>query len=307
MPPRGLTYGNVSSLQFYTAPNQISWAYNYYSLPVNFVFDMSGPFPPPNNPFWTFYPLLFNDDPSLTSVWEANVNSVISNLGTDTLFSFNEPDLCVAGSACTSVEQALVAYERFIQPFAECGIRLAAPSVSNAPGGLSWLTEFLDKAAQRNLTVDIINLHWYASPYSIDYFMAYMKDAEQRFPGRTIWLTEYGMDALYSNESAVIDFMKRSTIFLNLQAQFEKYAWFGNFPSNLLNTDGSALSDLGLVWQSFSGERYLWFDRREVENDGPVERPAGLATPEELAAFKNQQLRQDLGDEWLRQVRGESG
>lgn len=226
VPPRGVPYGNVSALNFYgdLGGSRLSWAYNYYSLPVDPSFNNTGPFPPPRNPYWSFYPLLFNADDSLTSIWEANVNSVISTLGTNTIFSFNEPDLCVPGSACMTVEEALVACERYIQPFADCGVKLSAPSVSNDPSGFVWLTEFMDKARQRNLTIDIINIHWFGSPDSIDYFEAYIRDAKQRFNNQTIWLTEYGMDRDYGNETAVLEFMRQSYLFLELQSGIPRYA-----------------------------------------------------------------------------------
>lgn len=63
------------------------------------------------------------------------------------------------------------------------------------------------------------------------------------------------------------------------------------------------------MWDKFSGVRYLYYDYKARRSLGSaaLERPAGLATLEELAAYKNQQLEEAMGDDWLRKVRGESG
>lgn len=257
----------------------------------------------------TFYPLLFNDNPSLTSIWEANVNFAVANYGAEAIFSFNEPDFCIPGSACMSVERALVAYERYIQPFAECGIKLAAPWVTNAANGFVWLSEFLGNATQRNLTVDIINIHWYASPYNQQYFQDYMTEAYQRFGRRPIWITEYGMDQRYL-EPATLQFIRNTTYWVDQQPWIEKTCWFGNYVNNLLNADGSGLSPRGELWNSYVGNGFVYgFNKkRQVEDfdvlaeDSVVERPR-----ENLAAFKNSQLEEDFGDDWLQLVRGERG
>ncbi|ETN41927.1 uncharacterized protein HMPREF1541_03866 [Cyphellophora europaea CBS 101466] len=314
VPKRGLAYGNVSSLQFYSPPSQISWAYNYYSLPNNSATNNTGPFPSSQSPNMTFYPLLFNDNPSLTSIWEANVNFAVTHYGADAIFSFNEPDLCVQGSACMTVERALVAYERFIQPFAACGVKLAAPSVTNAGSGFIWLSQFLGNATQRNLTVDIINIHWYASPYNQQYFQDYMVNASRIGGDRPIWITEYGMDKIYP-EPAVLQFVRNTTYWVDQQPWIQKTAWFGNYNNNLLNADGSGLSQRGRVWKEYVGSNYVYgfSKKRQVQDNKGVDRlvveelsqPEDLATPENLASLKNLEMEDTFGRAWLDLLRGE--
>lgn len=174
---------------------------------------------------------------------------------------------------------------------------------------LRVITEFMDKARQRNLTIDIINLRWFASPYSLDYFEAFVRDAQQRINNQTIWLTEFGMDRDYGNETAVLGFMRKATVLLEFQSGFPRYAWFGSYPNNLLNADSSGLSERGDVWDRFRGVRYLYYDYKARRSMGSaaLERPADIATPEELAAYKNQQLAKAFDEDWLRKIRGDSG
>jgi hypothetical protein len=262
----------------------------------------------------TFFPLLFNDNPTLTSIWEANVNFAITNYGTDAIMSFNEPDLCIGGSACMTVARAIRAYARYIQPFADCGIRLAAPAITNTANGTIWLQQFLGNATALNLTVDIINLHWYASPYNQQYFQDYMTEKYNLFGQRPIWITEYGMDQPYQ-EAAILQFLRNTTYWVDQQPWVEKTCWFGNYNNNLLTSDGTALSARGQVWNSYKGTNYVYgFSKRDGTADGEgdldggggeIDRPEGLATVENTAAFKNLQMEASVGKEWMQVIWGE--
>ncbi|KAJ9631122.1 hypothetical protein H2204_008344 [Knufia peltigerae] len=257
---RGLAYTNVTTLQFYPPPAPyISWSYNYYSLPN--ASDDIGLYPSAR---FRYIPLLYNDASSLTSVWPGNVNYSISHYGSDAIFGFNEPDACFSGqSACMNLTSVLSGYQRFMQPFAGRGVKIGAPAITNtgAPGGLYYLGQFLGNVTALNLTVDFINLHWYASPYNIEYFMDYITMAYNttgggRYP---VWVTEFGMDNGNYDQSVVVEFMKNATNWMDQQPWIERYAWFGNFPSAngvtdmLLNADGSARGPLGNVWYTYNG------------------------------------------------------
>ncbi|KIW11897.1 hypothetical protein PV08_09170 [Exophiala spinifera] len=223
---RGLAYTNVTTLPFYPPPSPyISWSYNYYSLPN--ASDNVGAYPSTQ---FRYIPLLYNDASSLTSIWAGNVNYSISHYGTDAIFGFNEPDACFSGqSACMNLSSVLSGYQRFLQPFASIvgasggagqqgggrsgggHVKIGAPAVTNigAPSGLDYLARFLGNATLMNLTVDFINIHWYASPYNIQYFMdhvttAYNVTGQAKYP---VWVTEFGMDRGDYDQNVVVEFV----------------------------------------------------------------------------------------------------
>lgn len=251
---------------YYPPPSPyISWAYNYYSLPN--ASDNVGPYPSSQ---FRFIPLLFSDDPSLTSIWAANVNFSLANYGTDALFGFNEPDACFGGlSSCMPLNKSLQGYANFMQPFANrttrqggARVKIGSVAVTNAgQDGLDYLSQFLGNATQMNLTIDFLNLHWYASPYNIQYFKDYMTQAYNitggaRYP---VWITEFGMDRSDYPAPVVQDFLRNASRWCDDTPWVERYAWFGNFKSDngatnmLLNADGSGLSALGSVWARYNG------------------------------------------------------
>ncbi|KIW34333.1 uncharacterized protein PV07_01116 [Cladophialophora immunda] len=263
---RGLAYRNVTTLQFYPPPSPyISWSYNYYSLPN--ASDDVGAYPSSQ---YRFIPLLYNDADSLTSIWAANVNFSIANYGTDAIFGFNEPDANFNGqSANMPVAQSIQGYRNFMQPFAG-RVKIGAPAVTNAGGGLAYLAQFLGNATQQNLTVDFLNIHWYASPYNIDYFESYLLQAYNLsltyFPAAPVpvWVTEFGMDQAGYDQATTVQFLKNASRWMDDQLWLARYAWFGNFAAGytaagapatnmLLNVDGSARGVLGDVWYTYNG------------------------------------------------------
>jgi hypothetical protein len=276
---RGLAYRNVTTLQYYPPPSPyISWSYNYYSLPN--ASDDIGAYPYPSSPY-RFIPLLYNDAPSLTSIWAPNVNFSIAHYGTDAIFGFNEPDANFDGqSANMPVAQSIAGYAAFMEPFAG-RVKIGAPAVTNTGGGIAYLQQFLGNATQHGLTLDFINVHWYASPYNIDYFrefilqaydlsVAYSPNITSRFVDTQaggvlpVWITEFGMDQNNYDLATTVQFLKNATLWMDQQPWVERYAWFGNFPGGLtsygapttgmlLNTDGSGRSALGDVWYRYNG------------------------------------------------------
>ncbi|OCT44478.1 hypothetical protein CLCR_05476 [Cladophialophora carrionii] len=285
---RGLAYRNVTTLQYYPPPSPyISWSYNYYSLPN--ASDDVGAYPYPSSPY-RFIPLLYNDAPSLTSIWASNVNFSITHYGTDAIFGFNEPDANFDGqSANMPVAQSIRGYATFMEPFAG-RVRIGCPAVTNTGGGIAYLEQFLGNASLHGLTLDFINLHWYASPYNIDYFrefvtqvynlsVLYSPNITSSFvdtrngggtggggPGNVlpVWITEFGMDQNNYDLATNVAFLKNASRWMDQQVWVERYAWFGNFPGGLtsygapttgmlLNTDGSGRSALGDVWYRYNG------------------------------------------------------
>ncbi|ETI20818.1 hypothetical protein G647_07160 [Cladophialophora carrionii CBS 160.54] len=277
---RGLAYRNVTTLQYYPPPSPyISWTYNYYSLPN--ASDDVGAYPYPSAPY-RFIPLLYNDAPSLTSIWSSNVNFSITHYGTDAIFGFNEPDANFDGqSANMPVAQSIQGYATFMEPFAG-RVRIGCPAVTNTGGGIAYLEQFLGNASLHGLTLDFINLHWYASPYNIDYFREFVTQAyslsvlyspnitsryvDTRNGGEAlpVWITEFGLDQNNYDWATNVAFLKNASRWMDQQVWVERYAWFGNFPGGLtsygapttgmlLNTDGSGRSALGDVWYRYNG------------------------------------------------------
>jgi Glycosyl hydrolase catalytic core len=162
-----------------------------------------------------------------------------------------------------SVARAITAYNKSMQPFANRpGLRLVAPAITNAGSGFTWLSQFLGNATLNNLTVDVINIHWYASPYNMDYFVEYMQNASIIAAGRPVWITEYGMDNPNYYEPHVQQFMKNTTYWCDQQSFIERYAWFGDYTNNLLNAAGTALSARGAIWNSYVGSGYVQLNGR---------------------------------------------
>jgi len=267
----------VTTFQYWNSPSSpyISWSYDYFSLPN--ASNNVGPYTYPSPPY-RFIPLLYNDAPSLTSIWAVNVNFSIAHYGADAIFGFNEPDASFAGlSANMPVAQSVAGYTNFMQQFAG-RVKIGAPAVTNAGSGLTYLAQFLGNATREkaNLTLDFINIHWYASPYNIDYFQSYLQSAYNLSalysPNLTssfvdtangavlpVWITEFGMDQSYYDAPTTVQFLKNASRFMDAQPWVERYAWFGDYPSSngatnmLLNGDGSGRSALGNAYFSFNG------------------------------------------------------
>ncbi len=91
----------------------------------------------------------------------------------------------------------------------------------------------------------------------MQYFIDYMTNASVIANGRPIWITEYGMDNSYY-EPHVQQFMKNSTYWCDRQPFIERYAWFGNYPNNLLDPAGTALGPRGVIWNSYVGSNYVY-------------------------------------------------
>ena len=167
------------------------------------------------------------------------------------------------------LNKSLQGYANFMQPFANrttrqggARVKIGSVAVTNAgQDGLDYLSQFLGNATQMNLTIDFLNLHWYASPYNIQYFKDYMTQAYNitggaRYP---VWITEFGMDRSDYPAPVVQDFLRNASRWCDDTPWVERYAWFGNFKSDngatnmLLNADGSGLSALGSVWARYNG------------------------------------------------------
>ena len=59
-------------------------------------------------------------------------------------------------------------------------------------------------------------------------------------------------------EAAVQQFMRNTTYWCDQQSFIERYAWFGNYAGNLLNSGGTGLSSRGQVYDTYNGTGYVY-------------------------------------------------
>jgi hypothetical protein len=190
------------------------------------------------------------------SVTDAELSAATQG-GTKELLGFNEPDN--GRQSNMTPEQALDLWPRL----EATGLRLGAPAVAadaNLDG--SWLDRFMKGAADRNLRVDFIPLHWYGSDFGPDaanQLRGYLQAVQDRYH-KPVWLTEYGLidfsqDApRYPSEQEQTDFIKSSTRMLDSLSFVERYAWFTlstqTSPTGLY--DGTTANASGRVYRDAS-------------------------------------------------------
>ncbi|KAJ6628170.1 hypothetical protein B0H10DRAFT_1991681 [Mycena sp. CBHHK59/15] len=135
--------------------------------------------------------------------------------GFATLFTLNEPDI-----NGISPPQAADWYKQNINPMA---IKKALPAVTSSqdPGkGLDWLQQMLDACAGQCF-FDYINLHHYGANF--DQFQAHVLDAQNRFPGKQIVITEFALQAPPGGQADQIAFYKQAFPFLDSLPTVEMY------------------------------------------------------------------------------------
>ncbi|MEP7762544.1 sigma-70 family RNA polymerase sigma factor [Sanguibacter sp. 25GB23B1] len=197
-----------------------------------------------------FVPMIWGRD----NVDDATLAQVKSQ-GT-VLLGFNEPDLGEQSSM--SVEEALGLWPQL----ESTGMRLGSPVVAygaDTPGG--WLDRFMTGAAERNLRVDFITLHWYGSDFSdasVDHFLGYVDAVHQRY-GLPIWVTEYGLmnfsgSPRYPSGAQAAAFIRGTTAGMESRPYVERYAWFGlpavgDSVEFGLYTDGSTPTEAGQAYK----------------------------------------------------------
>ncbi|MER5746648.1 glycoside hydrolase family protein [Streptomyces sp. NPDC002225] len=147
-----------------------------------------------------------------------------------TLLGFNEPDH--PGQAVMSVQQALDLWPRL----QSTGLRLGAPAVATgADSADGWLGQFLRGAADRNLKVDFLPVHWYGADFdasnATDQLRGYLQATYDRHH-KPLWLTEYALidfssgTPRYPSQDQQAAFVQQSTAMLQSLPFVERYAWF---------------------------------------------------------------------------------
>lgn len=182
--------------------------------------------------------------------WSDKVEAAIS-AGSKVVFGLNEPD--IASQANLGVDALCDAWKTYMNPIVEkhSGVTVVGPSVSSSENegqGLSYLSSFVEKcpAAQFH----DINIHWYGpATAGVEAFKTHFESAVSKFPGKKVWVTEFGLTGATDQESA--DFLKDAQAYLDSSDDCAGYSYFavGNFdPSaNLLGT-ASALTKTGEIY-----------------------------------------------------------
>lgn len=242
---RGLSYNNAA----YTTPfslsgqnSQVSWAYNWYQVAGSGF-----------NSALEYVPMLWSDASDLTSSWAANAQAAI-NAGSTHLLGFNEPDLCLAGagSSCIEMNSAVKAWKQYMEPFAGKAL-LGSPAVTNggSPMGLTWLSNFMGNCT--GCHIDFINIHWYSNKYAgANYFKQQVEAAHAMSGGRPVWITEFGLDSSVSyTQAELTSFLEEVIEWMDAQDYVQRYAYFMDTTGALMKSDGSGMSDLGSMYNSY--------------------------------------------------------
>ncbi|OAG11328.1 uncharacterized protein CC84DRAFT_9729 [Paraphaeosphaeria sporulosa] len=181
--------------------------------------------------------------------WASKAQAAI-DAGSKVLFGLNEPD--IASQANLDVASLCTAWKDNMNDFYGKAT-IVGPSVSSSQTegqGLSYLQQFVEQCPEAKF--DDINIHWYGpASAGFDAFKAHYEDAASKFPGKKIWVTEFGLTGATETESA--DFLKSAQTYLDGESTCAGYSYFavGNFDpaANLLGTM-SALTKAGEVYVS---------------------------------------------------------
>jgi hypothetical protein len=211
--------------------SKITWAYNWDSTPFSGF-----------NTKLDFAPMLWGA--AHVSTWNANAKAAIGT-GSDTLLSFNEPDMPSQANLDPATAASL--FKQYMQPFA-CKARLSSPAVTSAgtPQGLTWLKNFLSQCS--GCTIDVVAVHWYGLPTEGDAFKSFVQQAYSAGGNKPLWITEFGFTGGNADQQAA--FFDAILPWLDSTAYVERYAFFQDAPGSLINSGGSGLSPLGQLYSS---------------------------------------------------------
>jgi hypothetical protein len=187
-------------------------------------------------------------DTCLCDVWTNNVNDAIAHYKTDSLITFNEPEMDgVVGGSFLTVSEAVDRYRALMQLFAG-RVSLGAPATTfTNPGSqgswsckyplLSWdsiqvvnpsppgLHDFLNSC--KDCQVDSIPIHYFVSSSGnvgtfVEAFQTELRWLVETFK-RPIWITEMHYDA--PNQSDVIWFLRALIDFFEGQDWISRYSY----------------------------------------------------------------------------------
>lgn len=220
------------------SPNQGCWGYDWEAR-VN------------DSPSWTlpsnceFVPMLHDGGDMFVNAWKSGDAQGAIDAGAKHILSFNEPDHCGPsheGGTCMDVATAVAKHKELVQPYADKGIKIGSPAVTNgqeAGKGLNYLKDFLNQCD--GCQIDFVCAHWqWAGATDVKSFTDHIETVH-RETGKPVWVTEY--QAPSGNDP--VQFMKEATEWMDKQDFVQRYAYW-SVDAKL--TNGNALSDLGAAY-----------------------------------------------------------
>ncbi|BGP35613.1 hypothetical protein JCM10296v2_007454 [Rhodotorula toruloides] len=207
---KGVGYNTAS----YTSNLKISWAYNWGQTPDG-TLDKGVEYVPM---FW---------GPGGASTWSANAQRAISS-GSTHLLGMNEPDL--SSQSNLTIPQAVATWKANMSPFYGKA-KLVSPAVTNGgyPMGVGYLQDFKG--------------NWYDAAWNEGWFKNFLTDAYNTL-GKPIWLTEFAGSGTVAEQQ---QFLETVIPWMDAQPWIQRYAGFGDFAGNYVNSDGS-LTPLGQTY-----------------------------------------------------------
>ncbi|KAJ4325820.1 hypothetical protein N0V94_000381 [Neodidymelliopsis sp. IMI 364377] len=200
-----------------------------------------------------YVPLLHSNQDWCTSGWATNVAAAQKNYKVSHVLSFNEPDQCGGGGSCMSVDDAVKAHKKHIQPLAST-LKVGSPAVTNGASegsqvkGMDWLKSFMSGCS--DCKIDFVTAHWYSWDKADD-FKKYMTNFHETF-NKPVWITEFGV-----TEGDAPTFLKEILPWMDKQDWIERYAWHMAAPTTnegglkfLINEAGDALNEVGQAFAS---------------------------------------------------------
>ncbi|MCJ1457848.1 hypothetical protein MMC28_008217 [Mycoblastus sanguinarius] len=210
---RGILYAGSGTAALSAANNfglsNIGWGWNWDSSPAPAVGNAQGTLNV------QYVPQLWGTGSGHTSLWDNN------SKGYGFLLAFNEPDLCVQGSACIGVSDAVTGWNTYMQPKRSSTVKVGTPATTNDLTskniGLDYMTQFLQQCT--GCKFDFLCFHWYGSATDVDStpgslkatITAYQKLATQ-YNIPEIWIPEFApMGASSSDLQAFLTFLDDSS------------------------------------------------------------------------------------------------
>ncbi|KAG9756612.1 hypothetical protein KCU75_g12132, partial [Aureobasidium melanogenum] len=117
--------------------------------------------------------------------------------------------------------------------------------------GLTWLSNFMGNCT--GCHIDFINIHWYSNKYAgANYFKQQVEAAHAMSGGRPVWITEFGLDSSVSyTQDELTSFLEEVIEWMDATDYVQRYAYFMDTTGALMNSDGSGMSDLGSMYNSY--------------------------------------------------------
>lgn len=245
---RGLAFNDVTLTEPFGVAgcaSEVSWSYNWGQT-VDFS---------KLNSALDFYPMLWSDAAGATSQWATNAQDAIDH-GSTALLTFNEPDVCYSGSACMDIDASVSAYTKYMNPFAGKAL-LGSPSVTNQGGtsGATWLQNFIGNCT--DCQIDFVCMHWYSNKWAgATYFKEQVQAVRDVAGGRPILVTEFGLTVddqwdTYT-DADLADFLQDIMGWMDDQADIKGYAYFMDAPGFLINSAGTSMSDIGVLYNNYT-------------------------------------------------------